>query len=246
MNSQDWYNFVLTDLDRRLWAQWKEYRARRREETRRAGRFEPAWLRWVVTAFSVAMLANCFQRRPDVAFAGAVACMGFGFVLCLYFAWILFRRMQCSLLQWCVLTAALGLVEGLVISSPNFTALGMLLWSLVPMLGGWILYGAVRALVQGRLLGIQGSLPGTLLMGANWWILAAPALFLGGLFLALGHAIPKLDNLVGSNLAQWGWPLLGMGIPGLGLRYWLERRIRRKFDSPRALHVGLAKITVFR
>jgi predicted outer membrane lipoprotein len=153
--------------------------------------------------------------------------MAFAVLLCAYFAWLLFLRLQCSLLEWIVLIAFLGNAEGLLVTTPGFGAMKAV-WALAPLVAAWVLYGMVKGLVWADILGV--SAPGRRigLLFLAWFQTAAPAMVLAGAMLLLGR---QARGLVSRDLAAWGLPLLIAGALGILARLWLERRVARAAQS---------------
>jgi len=127
-------------------------------------------------------------------------------------------------LELMAIVAFLGNAEGLLFSTPGVLRMTAGSWALAPLLAAWVLYGAVMSLAQGRLLGLERSLPRLLLLGANWFILAAPAMLIAGAFLGIGElqdAGESIRGLVSPAMARWGGPLAVAGLSGCCLHFWL-------------------------
>ncbi|HEY3324775.1 MAG TPA: hypothetical protein VGP72_30260 [Planctomycetota bacterium] len=165
--------------------------------------FAPAWM----------------QARFDII---ALFC---GVELCVYFGRLLFQRMQCSLLEWCVIIAFLGNIEGMLLTTAGFHALGILGWAMALLVLGWVLYGTVKGLAQAAVLQIEEPGRRVWLLAANWYTLAAPAMLLAGLGLHYGRKARM--GLVGPKLESWAVPLLVAGALGLALRIVLGLKAAR-------------------
>jgi hypothetical protein len=207
-----------------------ERRAQRKRLSALANSFDLRWARWLVTltaplpAAHLLLQTQSLQSSHALALVAGVGTGAFGVMLCLYFAWLLFRRLQYSLLELLVLVAFLGNLEGLLLTMPRFVSLASGTWALVPLSAAWILYGAVMTLTQARILEVEKLGPRVLLLLANWWILAAPALIVLGGVLCFGG---NLDGMVSRGMAAWGAPLLAIGAAGCILYVWLSGKTRR-------------------
>ena len=210
---------------------WRKRRALKARVLQASRRFDLRSARWLATLCVPLTAANLMPSGPATEWAAAIGGGGFAVLLCLYFAWILFRRLQCSLLELMAIVAFLGNAEGLLFSTPGVLRMTAGSWALAPLLAAWVLYGAVMSLAQGRLLGLERSLPRLLLLFANWFILAAPAMLIAGAFLGIGEmhdAASSFGGLVSPAMARWGGPLAVAGLSGCCLHFWLAVKTGRK------------------
>jgi hypothetical protein len=192
----------------------------------------PVFLAFVPGAYDVAVSGLSMPQIPPavlnvLAVIGTVIQLLFGAVLTAYFCFLLTRRLQCGLLEWCAIVVLLGNLEGLVLttpgvlSSPAFAALTGLI------VAAFVFYGAVVGLIEIRLLGVSHPLARVGVLIAAWWRLAVVPLILGGCFLAFEEYLPSRGNLVGPKLAAWGLPFVVAGIAGLLESIAIRYRARR-------------------
>jgi hypothetical protein len=198
--------------------------------------FDSGWLRWLGTLLVFPLAANIAVTVVWAQWVALVANVSFASVLCLYFAHLLFRRLQCSLLELCVVIAMLGNVEGLLLTTPIARTMGIG-WALplALVLAAWILYGAVLGLVQARMVGVVSPLPRILLLLGAWLTTLAPALILAGTILAFGHSWQP--RIIPRNLVPYGIAMLVVGALSLFLRIgmgWFARRVALKQLAPLA------------
>ena len=166
-------------------------------------------------------LTNFYLMGSTLYWTATIGTSAFAFLLCAYFAFILFRRLQCSLLEFIALIAFLGNIEGLILTTPSILSPGTGLWPLAPLAAGWVFYGTVVTLVEARLLGLEHPLPRLLLLVANCYVLAVPALFLVGLLLLLTGTVRGLAT---GSMPWKGVALLLAGLVGCFLFRWLSHR----------------------
>lgn len=181
------------------------------------------WLRWCVTAFALgAIFYFLLDKRYLTYMKHAYAI--FGVLLCLYFAQMLLFRLQCGLLEFLVMSIAFGLFEGLLLTTPGITEIALYL---SPLVGGWILYGAVSGIVRAELMALPGepSRRARLLQMAGAWLgIAAPAmLLLGGVIRILAWK----EFMLIPELLTWSWVLLVFGLAGLVGDLWIGQRVMR-------------------
>ncbi|MGD0092585.1 MAG: hypothetical protein ABSE73_21935 [Planctomycetota bacterium] len=208
-----------------LW--WARRRERKKILAQTSAGFDLRWMRWLVTLAVPLTAATLLFLHKDPAWEAAIGTGVFAVGLCLYFAWLLFARLQCSLLELIVLVAFLGNAEGLILATPNLAGLAPASWVLAPLVAGWVFYGMVVTLVQAKILALEKPVPRLLLLACNWFVLAAPALCVAGVFLTYARFAPQDMKLVGRGMAAWGLPLLATGVVGLLMSFWLERKTRR-------------------
>lgn len=189
------------------------------------GNLDRRWTRWLVSLFALAAPAVFVSLNEPLIWAGIVGANGFAILLCLYFGAILLRRLQCSLLELCVVIGALGNVEGILLTTPGMLRFGPAMWALAPLAAAWILGGAVKAAVQARILGEVDPLPRVALLLLNWFTLAAPALLLAGTLLHYGRLLN--DAVVSANMAAWAPLLIPIGAAGTLLSLIWEIKISR-------------------
>jgi hypothetical protein len=194
--------------------------------------FDPRWLSWLVTILAV--VTGVFYWNE---FVGSIVCAGFALLMCLYFLLILFRRFQCSLLEFLVVSIVLGNVEGLLLTTPGFYSLGWF-WGLciAGIAAAWILSGAASSIAAARILNVQHSAQRVILLVVHWWIAAVPALVVLGSVLAFGRTyIGKewgaINIYIVPQMVSWGYIFLGCGVVGMIVRFFLCRRIRRVIAS---------------
>lgn len=223
-----------------LWARprraWTNRRLRRRSWSMAARGFDLGWLRWLLSFCMLVALTEFFPLHPVLIWTALAANAAFGLLLSLYLGHLLFRRLQCSLLEWSMLILVLGNGVGLLFSS--FT--GMPLWlSLVPLIVAWALYGAVLGLVQAEILGLKRSHARVCLMLAGWLSSASPAFLIVGACLWYSQ---DQKNLVSAHMALWIMPLLGTGLSGfiadIYLTYKSRRAARAMVDEPATSPTG--------
>ena len=150
----------------------------------------------------------------------------FAAAACLYFGCILLRRTQCSLLDFCVIVAALGNVEGLLVASGAPHALNLYIWPLALLLAAWVLHGAVRGIAMARLLNATTAPHRLGILMAAWLSSASLALLIAGGFLAFFTG-QETRVYVTPGMARWGLPLFLAGIIGAGMWLWLHRLTAR-------------------
>ncbi|MCZ7644454.1 MAG: hypothetical protein M5U26_04090 [Planctomycetota bacterium] len=181
----------------------------------RAG-FDLGWMRiWLSVGLVAAVglaAGAAFGAVPPWLSALGVPVVALG--LCLYYGHLLFRRLRCSLAEWCAIVLVMGNALGLCLTAPGMgVLLGLAGW-LGPVLVAWTLCGAVQGLAQADLLGIRAFAGRLALMAAGWWTTAAPAL------LALGAALhwaKSFDLFLGPRQTSWALPLFVLGTAGLVL-----------------------------
>lgn len=176
------------------------------------------WARWAVSFMALLVPAAILLiTANDWAVLGV--CVAFLAALIAYCSHLLFRRMQCSLLEWCAIILALGNLEGLLLTTPGMFASTFLCGLLAPLTAAWIFYGTLRGLAQAQLLGLAHPAARVALLCANWFTLAAPAMIV----LAVGLHFGK-SEVIGRSLAAWATPLIVVGSAGLALRIWLAAK----------------------
>jgi len=203
---------------------WRRRRAERKRLAYASARFDLRWARWLLTLSVPLTAANFLRSHPALDWTAAVGTGVFAVLLCLYFGWLLFGRLQCSLLELLVLVGFLGHVEGLVLTTPRLASMSPGSWALAPLLAGWVLYGAVVTLAQARILALERPVPRLLLLAANWLVLATPALIVAGVLLRCGG---QFEAMVSPDMAAWSTPLLAAGGVGCVLFVWLSVTTRR-------------------
>lgn len=184
-------------------------------------RYDLRWARWLVTLASVVatfaflwMLRNGALERTFLA-TSLVA----GALMLLYFGHLLLMRLQCSLLEWCLIIVLLGNLEGLIFSTAGILRHPVVASGLGVAVAVWVLYGAALGLVRSTLCGASGAWPRVGLLLGAWLELAAPALvWWGGMLWWFG------EDPLGPYLGRWGLRLAILGILGVGIGLWLQRR----------------------
>jgi hypothetical protein len=203
---------------------WRARRAKRKRLAQASKAFDLRWARWLVTLSAPLTVANFLPFGKVLEWVAAVGTGAFAGGLCLYFAWLLFRRLPYSLLELLVLVAFLGNVEGLVLTTPGLANVATGSWALAALTAAWVLYGAVATLSQARILALEKPALRLLLLFGNWLILATPALVVVGAVLQFGG---PLDGLISRNMQAWSAPLLALGGAGCVLYVWLSIKTRR-------------------
>ncbi|MCY3021380.1 MAG: hypothetical protein NTW87_20390 [Planctomycetota bacterium] len=211
-------------LFRRIVAWDRAKREEMRTLARASAGFDLRFARALLTLCVPLTVPNIAPFGPALEWTAAIGTGAFAILLCAYFAWILFRRLQCSLLELIALVAFLGNVVGIALTTPNLSGLAPGAWALTPLLAGWVFYGMVLGLTQARLLGVHSPLPRLLLLAANWYGLAAPALLLAGVLLHFGGSV---QFFVSRAMAAWGVPLILLGVAGYVVAIWLGIKTRR-------------------
>jgi hypothetical protein len=210
---------------------WLERRRLRARIVQISRGFDLRSARWLATLCTPLIVANFLPFSPALEWAARFGGGAFAILVCVYFSWMLFRRLQCSLLEFIALTAFLGNAEGIVWSTPGVLRMTAGSWALAPLIAAWVFYGAVMSLAQARLLGLEKGAPRLLLLFANWFILAAPAMLIaaGALLYGItkGTAGP-MQGLVSPGMANWAAPLFLLGAAGCCLHLWLAAKIGRK------------------
>jgi hypothetical protein len=190
-----------------------------------AADFDRRWWRWIITGLflSVSPMLEC--PHATVKAAGKYVAVAAGLSMCLYFAHLLFRRIQCSLLELLVMMAFLGNAVGLILTMPGVLSAGKnWLMLLLPMIGAWVFYGALKGLIQAEILGATSPLKRLFFLLAGWLNVATPALFCSGIFL---HVLREERSFAGSGLDKWSLPLVALGVIGLIVRLWLGMKTMR-------------------
>lgn len=159
-----------------------------------------------------------------------------------YFGHILLFRLQCSLLEFCLIIAALGNLEGLLLTTPGIFSVGRE-WVMVlaPLGVAWLFYGAVIGLMQAELSGRRGTLSRLFHIVSGWLNTGALAMLSVGVFIC---SYRERTQLIPKNLGTWAIPLMVLGALGLVLRFWLGRAARRTAkelvfrEKPEAINAG--------
>lgn len=183
-------------------------------------RLDSLWLRWPVVLmlmlFPFSLLALSLVSWPVL-----IVWPAFFAALIAYSAHLLFRRLQCSLLEWCLVIFVLGNLEALFLTTPGILSSAMLCGLLSPVIAVGVFYGALRGLAQAQLMGITRPTPRILLLCANWYTLSAPAMVLLVAAYAFG---PDEFQVIGQIMSNWIVPLLVFGVAGLVLRWVLAHK----------------------
>jgi hypothetical protein len=179
------------------------------------------WLRWLATVVPFVATALLIHNNGDMLYAWIPAAV-FGGLLCIYFGHILLFRLQCGLFELLVMTAVLGLIEGLMLSTPGVTRIA--LW-LSPLVLAWILYGAVVGLARARLLNATSTRASVLHMFAAWLGIAWMAL--AALSITM-WSLSEQSTLVSPEMKAWCWPLFILAVIGLALDIWLGVKTSRR------------------
>ena len=212
----------------RIFEIWKQHRQRNQTQAKIAVGFDLAWARWGLTVCTLLFALNLEDFGPLMQSVTTKANAAIGTLMALYFAHLLFFRLQCSLLELCAIVAVLGNAQGLLLTTPGLTLTGPFGLYLIPLLTAWVLYGAVKGLVQGKLLSVSTAHVRLLLLFANWFTLAAPALVLAGFVLCFGRDLGStLQAVISRPMALWGIPILIFGVFGICGSIWLDRRTSR-------------------
>jgi hypothetical protein len=142
-----------------------------------------------------------------------------------YFGHILLFRLQCSLLEFCLIIAALGNLEGMLLTTPGIFSIGRE-WVMVlaPLGVAWLFYGAVIGLMQAELCGRRGAFMRLFHIVSGWLNTGALAMLGMGTALWLYRHDTKMLT---RNVSAWAIPLMVLGALGLVLRFWLGRSARR-------------------
>jgi hypothetical protein len=207
---------------------WPAYRVMLRERHALRHGYDLTWGRHALTLVSVTTTVNAVGwMKPGLALAATIADVVFGFLLTAYFAHLLFRRLQCSLLEWCLIIAVLGNAMGLILTTPGLERLSATGGALGLLVSGWVLYGAVVGLAQAKLLGLRHALARLGVLILAWLRIASPALLAGGAVLVWGSRWGVDSRWVSAGMHAWGAPLLAFGLVGLVLGGALEWKAAR-------------------
>jgi len=175
---------------------------------------------FLLSAFGAAVVPNATVQAvvPWMVAASVL-------LIAIYFGHILFFRLQCSLLEFCVIIAALGNLEGLLLTTPGIFSVGRD-WVIVlaPLGVAWLFYGAVIGLVQAELCDRRGTFARLFHIAAGWLSTGAPALLALGAILWFGR---NEKRVITPNLAVWAIPMLVAGALGIVLRFWIGRAASR-------------------
>lgn len=219
---------------------WPGFDVSRRCKALGAQRIDHWWTRWLVSlaaltsAGTLAATCSPVLTATWLQLAFEISSLVCTTALCAHFAWLLFFRLQCSLLEWCAIIMLLGNAEGLLVTTPGFAGM-RIMWGLVPLVAAWCFYGAVKGLTWAGIMDVTTSGRRMALLVAGWLSLAAPAMLLAGVALPIGRAA---RGLVSRDMAAWGVPLIVVGAVGMLVRYCVERRVahvaRAVLDSAEA------------
>jgi len=218
---------------------WPEYRVMLRERHALRRGYDLVWGRRALNLATAATVVNAVGwMGPRLGLAASIANVVFGALLTAYFAHLLFRRLQCSLLEWCLITAVLGNAEGLVLTTPGLEALSATGAALGLLVSGWVFYGAVLGLAQAKLLGLRHALARLAALILAWLRIASPALLAAGIVLIWGSRWGVDSRWISSGMRAWGAPLLAFGLVGLvlgGALEWKAGRAAREVLRARLL-----------
>lgn len=196
------------------------FAGRRRNAVRRkeaAHGFDVGWLRWAVSVLALASITNLFSIIPGVMRIATIANGALGMLLLCYFGHLLLRRLQCSLLEFCVLIAMLGNMLGWLVTIPGISGNPPALVSASALLSAWVLYGAVMGLTHARLLAADRQLARLALMAFVWLSTAAPVLIFVSATIWFFKNTGK-GLLVSPDIERWALPFFVVGLCGLVLR----------------------------
>jgi len=201
-------------------------------KTRRSRRdaargYDLVWARWLLTFSAVALGVNLSIIKADwVRWATLGVNAFFGLLVLFYFGHILLRRLQCSLLEFCVLALVLGNLLGLVFSLPGVAKSPFLAVTLGLFCSAWVLHGMVAGFVQAELLKIRRAAPRALYLVASWWGSLAPVLLAAAAAL---FWLPRgsLSDWIAPPMFAWRIPFVVLGTAGTVLRFVFEWRARR-------------------
>lgn len=188
--------------------------------------FDLAWVRWLLSLLIVAFSIYEATQLGEMDWISFVLGSAFALLLVVYFGHLFIRRMQCSFLEFALLIAVMGTMQGLIFSLPGFSRMPKVVWPLCMLLGAWLLNGAVIGLVQARLLRIERGWKRAGLFLAAWLGGAAPALILGAGLLAIFRHVSR-GALVSDRMSVWMVPLFIAGGAGLVLGTILDWRAGR-------------------
>ena len=210
-------------------ASWLE---RFRERKLAASGLDLRWARFLIT-FLILGISLAFVPNPTVAESGEIVTIVAGVLMCVYFAHMLLFRLQLSLLEACVLIALIGNFEGLLLTMPGIRSVGFFWMGLmIPMIAAWVLYGAVKGIIQAELLQVSSPLKRAWFIISGVITIAAPALILcGGAF----WLAREQSMLISANMRAWSVPLIVFGCIGLALR------VRMGLLARRAARAALAR-----
>jgi len=205
-------------------------KARRALSTRFRKGFDSAWLRRLTTLVVICTpVILALDMTPAIPAGTAqtvfmISTFAATGLLCAYYAQLMFLRLQCSLLEWCVFTVFLGNAEGLLVTTPGFTGVATL-WPLMLLVAAWVLYGVVRGLVRASIWGVTEPARRVWFILAAWFVSAVPALLISGVVILAGRSI---KGMVAQRLVIWGWGFVALGVAGSVFHFWLERKTNRK------------------
>ena len=184
-------------------------------------------LRWAVMLACLLALTSAAWPIPNLTVQQIIpwAAMAAALLAVLYFGHILFFRIQCSLLEFLLIIAALGNLEGMLLTTPGIFSVGRdWVMVLAPLGVAWLFYGAVIGLVQAKLSGRVGTFARLFYIVAGWLSTGAPAMVGLGTALWMGR---HETRVITRNLSAWAIPLLTAGVCGAFLRFWLSRTAKR-------------------
>ncbi|HYF52514.1 MAG TPA: hypothetical protein VEJ63_24110 [Planctomycetota bacterium] len=188
---------------------------------------DAGWSRRVLTVLALMVIGSfvAFGSNLKHVHTGAlVALNAFALALCAYYFWLLFRRLQCSLVELCLVIGMLGNVEGILLTTPSLMGSpGM--WALLPLSAAWIVAGAVKSSAQCALLGITAPLRRAGMLLLNWMLLASPALLLAGGVLYFGQHMA--EAFISRGMAEWGFWMIPLGALGCIVGVMMEIRVTR-------------------
>jgi hypothetical protein len=188
---------------------------RQRQLRRVANTFDLRWLRILLTAMVPALALNLLSTGPVVSAFIAAGNVAFGMLFCLYHAHILFRRLQCSVLELSVIVIVIGNALGLFLTTPGISVWD---WTTVACLSccivGCGLAGAVTGLTTARLLQETGTFRKLFHLAMGWMGHCALAFLLAGglIVLAWFDGSGRSQAIVGKKMLAYGPVLLGAGV----------------------------------
>lgn len=190
---------------------------------------------WVLVQVGAASATPLPGLLPGATWTWGCAAITVYFVaLTLYYAHLLFARLQCSLVELLALVVLLGSAEGLLFSTPGILYVPHLLIVIAAALPALVFAGAIEGLIEARVLDVTHPYKRLLIVLVDIFADAGPSVGLAG-FLLWGSRFTPLRGLGGLDLTAWGLPMLIVGgvstVAGFALGLKVRRVAHRLLDE---------------